>query len=309
MGNINTGRIEVKELYCEKCGQVIPDHAVFCGKCGARIEALQELTDEEASEETAKAVGKNTKSRWKLIRLLLLCMVIELVTGSCFMLHNRRVLAKSSKQNREVTEEQNAGIRIGDTVTFGAYEQDNNHSNGAEPLEWIVLDRQDDKVLLLSRYVLDCKQYHETSWCDITWAECSLREWLNTAFYETAFDEEQQRQIMETEVFNQDNKEYDTPGGVTTYDKVFLLSLDEACKYTQEAKTRKAKATAYAMDSELWTNSENYAYWWLRSPGYYSVDAAYVNTHGAVDENGYDVRNTDVGVRPALWVKIEEELW
>lgn len=114
---------------------------------------------------------------------------------------------------------------------------------------------------------------------------------------------------METEVFNQGNKKYATPGGVTTYDKVFLLSLTEADSYFSLLEGGKAKATAYAMDSELWTSSENYAVWWLRSPGYTSYAAADVNGNGAVTEYGNVVCSTTLGVRPALWVKIEEELW
>ena len=45
--------------------------------------------------------------------------------------------------------------RIGDVITFGKYEQDNKTSNGKEDIEWIILDRQGDKVLLISRMALD----------------------------------------------------------------------------------------------------------------------------------------------------------
>lgn len=31
-------------------------------------------------------------------------------------------------------------VKIGDTVTFGNYEQDNNLDNGQESIEWEVLD-------------------------------------------------------------------------------------------------------------------------------------------------------------------------
>ena len=32
-----------------------------------------------------------------------------------------------------------ASVRVGSTVIFGSYEQDNNTSNGAEPIEWLVM--------------------------------------------------------------------------------------------------------------------------------------------------------------------------
>ncbi|MCR5488878.1 MAG: hypothetical protein K6F03_02285, partial [Saccharofermentans sp.] len=37
----------------------------------------------------------------------------------------------------------------GDFITFGKYEQDNKKSNGKEDIEWIILDRQGDKFLLI----------------------------------------------------------------------------------------------------------------------------------------------------------------
>ena len=56
--------------------------------------------------------------------------------------------------------EASSTVRIGDIVTFGRYEQDNNLDNGPEEIDWIVLDIQGDKALLLSKYGLDAKQYN-----------------------------------------------------------------------------------------------------------------------------------------------------
>ncbi len=44
---------------------------------------------------------------------------------------------------------------VGDTVYFGEYEQDANNGNGTEPIEWIVLEKDGDKALLLSKYGLE----------------------------------------------------------------------------------------------------------------------------------------------------------
>ena len=49
---------------------------------------------------------------------------------------------------------------VGNIVAFGRYEQDNDLTNGPEPIEWIVLDVVDGektKALLLSKYGLDAK--------------------------------------------------------------------------------------------------------------------------------------------------------
>lgn len=52
-------------------------------------------------------------------------------------------------------------IGVGDYVEFGKYEQDNDNSNGQEPIKWQVLDIDDDKALLIADKVLDNVQYCE----------------------------------------------------------------------------------------------------------------------------------------------------
>ncbi|MBP3696995.1 MAG: hypothetical protein J6J45_05560, partial [Clostridia bacterium] len=68
--------------------------------------------------------------------------------------------------------------QVGDYITFGSYEQDNDLSNGKEPIEWLVLDKQDGKVLVISKYALDAKPYND-EYVDVTWETCTLRSWLN----------------------------------------------------------------------------------------------------------------------------------
>ena len=87
------------------------------------------------------------------------------------------------------------GIEIGDRVFFGEYEQDNNYYNGKEKIEWIVIGRDGNNLKLLSRYALD-RQPFNTDWVDITWERCTLREWLNETFLNTAFSYGEQRSIL-----------------------------------------------------------------------------------------------------------------
>ena len=79
-----------------------------------------------------------------------------------------------------------------DTVLFGSYPQSDASGFTKEPIEWIVLDRQEDRALLLSKNILDCKNYNDTL-VDTTWENCSLRNWLNTSFLLNAFDSNEQK--------------------------------------------------------------------------------------------------------------------
>ena len=49
----------------------------------------------------------------------------------------------------------------GEEVEFGRYEQDNVLENGKEAIEWLVVDVQPEKALLVSQYGLDCKPYND----------------------------------------------------------------------------------------------------------------------------------------------------
>ena len=93
-----------------------------------------------------------------------------------------------------------SSIEQGDVIYFGSYEQDNNLSNGQEPIEWIVIDIESDGTLvLMSKYGLDVKPYNETK-ANVTWATCSLREWLNGAFYNAVFSTVEKSRILTTYV-------------------------------------------------------------------------------------------------------------
>ena len=59
----------------------------------------------------------------------------------------------------------------GSIVTFGMYEQDGDAHNGKESIEWIVLDVQEDRALLLSVHTLDAVTYNGNDRYDenLTW--------------------------------------------------------------------------------------------------------------------------------------------
>ena len=194
---------------------------------------------------------------------------------------------------------------VGDYVTFGAYEQDNNIDNGAEAIEWQVLDKKNGKVLLLSKYALDVKSYHEKN-VYVTWETCTLRSWLNEEFYKAAFTGAEQKYIAETYLMNKNHPNYGTSGGRYTYDKVFLLSMEEVTTYFDLDSDAIAQVTEYA--NAKGTGNTHYSkngHWWLRSPGVDSNTAVLVNDRGYVYSAGYSVDNRNYVVRPALWVEIE----
>ena len=124
-----------------------------------------------------------------------------------------------------------AALQVGDTFTFGSYEQDGNYANGAEAVEWIVLAREDDRILVISRYTLDSQQYHSRH-AAVAWADCDLRFWLNGTFFDLTFSEVEQERILTTVLPGDTNPTHGT-AGEDTEDRIFLLSVEDlACRLT-----------------------------------------------------------------------------
>ena len=196
-----------------------------------------------------------------------------------------------------------SATEVGSTVFFGSYEQDNVASNGKEAIEWIVLAKEGNRALLISRYALDCQQYN-TSWTSVTWETCSLRKWLNGTFIRNAFSSDEQRIIKSTTVTADKNPSYSTSPGNDTTDKVFLLSITEVNKYFSSNSARQCKGTDYCYAKGAYKDTNGNCWWWLRSPGYHSDCAAYVYYDGSVGDYGDIVYGADDAVRPALWIDL-----
>ena len=199
---------------------------------------------------------------------------------------------------------------VGESVCFGTYEQDNNNSNGKEEIEWVVLAKGSSRILVISKYALDCKPYN-TTYTDVTWETCSLRKWLNHEFLNAAFTAEEQKRIPTVTVSADKNPSYNTSPGNATQDKVFLLSISEVNKYFKSDEARKCAPTDYEIAQRAYTSSSYYSggkatcWWWLRSPGGDSNYAAYVFLGGSVHSIGSNVDYDSVAVRPALWIDLE----
>lgn len=206
-------------------------------------------------------------------------------------------------------------LRIGDTYTFGAYEQDNDTANGKEPIEWIILEKKDLSALVISKYALDCQPFNEAIgqkeenlYRDFCWANCTIREWLNADFMNEAFNAEQKSYILTSEVSADMNPEFSTSPGSRTTDRIFLLSTVEAIKYFDSKEARTCTPTAYAiarggLDGYL-AGDEATFWWWLRTPGYFPSGASYVNYIGDIGNYGFYGYYTDGAVRPAMWIKL-----
>jgi hypothetical protein len=160
-----------------------------------------------------------------------------------------------------------------------------------EDIEWIVLDVQDGKALLLSKYCIDSRVFN-TRKRDISWKLCILRTWLNADFYNSAFTSGEKQIILKTELPKDD---------VT--DRIFLLSGEEVMKYLPDPDyVYVAYPTKYAMERGVVMNIDNSCGWWVRTPGMVDTRAL---VFGSGQGEFVPVNKDCYGVRPAMWVSIE----
>lgn len=196
---------------------------------------------------------------------------------------------------------------VGSYITFGTYEQDNETSNGKEDIEWLVLSKQNNRLLVLSRYALDCEQYHDkfdpVYSGDVTWENCTLRTWLNKDFLNAAFSSVEQAMIPAVTVSADKNPLYSTDPGKETQDKVFLLSIVEVNKYFKTDSEQRCKPTVYAYERGVHTDRSGWCTWWLRSPGEFRYCAASVKYDGSEVDYWMTER---FAIRPALWIEIPQ---
>ena len=178
--------------------------------------------------------------------------------------------------------------KIGDYVKFGSYPQTSSGQN--QPIEWQVLSIENNKMLVISKYGLDCKIFDSSL---NNWGNSKIRKWLNGEFYNKAFTDQEKKSIKSSNLSD-----------VGTTDNVFFLSKEEAKKYFANDEGRRCKATEYAKSNGAYVNSDNgYSFWWLRSPYPSSSDFVYcVSLYGFIDF--HSVNFDDCVVRPALWINL-----
>ena len=196
--------------------------------------------------------------------------------------------------------------QIGDIIYFGKYEQDNTSSNGKEEIEWKVLEKDENgRMLVVSRYALDCRNYHSSP-NQVTWENSDIRRWLNNDFISTSFSSSEKASIKTVTIENTGNSDYKVNGGNSTKDRVFLLSIDEAKRYFSNNIDRICLATKYAQTqgSEL-DGITRACRWWLRSPGTTLYSASSVKIDGFILQMGTPVSIDKSFIRPAMWIEVK----
>ena len=220
------------------------------------------------------------------ILLIMFTILVLVACGGSETLSNLQDTPEPPPQNsNEIDSDADGGseeltlaplVSVGDIINFGE-------------IDWLVLDVQSDRVLIISWYILDIRAYHGTNEL-ITWEYSDIRHYLNNEFMYNRFTPDEILQIAETTLINSNNQWFGTDGGNDTIDRVFLLSIEEVVRYFGDSGKlgNQPQAHYWGISDEFNLNRIAYLHdsvdvsavvtdlpitpggswsWWLRSPG------------------------------------------
>ena len=199
------------------------------------------------------------------------------------------------------------GIEVGDTVIFGHTLQESLHGGsvlGGAPIEWQVLAKEDNKLLLITKQAIDYKPYGGS-----TWEDSFIRSYLNDSFYNTVFSEEEKSVIVPTTISADPNSLFVTDQGSVSIDQVFLLSINEVKEYFPTVESRCCSATAYVNGEGTFQGLNGNCNWILRTMGFRSSYVSSVFSYGALDYFGHNINDENLAIRPAIWINIGSDAW
>ena len=210
-----------------------------------------------------------------------------------------------------------SSAQVGDLITIGRYEQDNDLDNGPEAIQWRVLDKKDGKLLVISDKALDYISY-SYEWDQVeksVWATSCSRGWLNNYFMQTAFTPAEQARISLSDIHTDPSPGFDNDPGPDTQDYVFLLSAQETERYFPTAESRRVLLSDYVhphnkirINRQGWgTNATRiHGDWGLRSPNKYGTFAYildYQTIYWTAGDIWYDGGGFEGDIRPAMWIE------
>lgn len=209
-----------------------------------------------------------------------------------------------------------------------------------QDLEWIILDEDSEKMLLITKYSIDCSGHGQT-YC--TWENSPVRTYLNSDFISETFSEEEEERLIYTDVevslitCANMNMEFKTAG--VTNDRVYILSHLEfekyfpiegtyingmrssshyAMGYPNNSEERKRWMEERLIDKSEWIYVDYYAAIYPEDVNAYGVnwllrDVSPEGTEGLTGESEWNIDSIGAthpfvfgcaqAVRPVVWIK------
>ena len=186
---------------------------------------------------------------------------------------------------------------------------------GWNPISWRVLAKEADGVYVIAENVIDSQEFNTFNE-KVKWENCSLRQFLNETFYNSAFSDAEKSKIVKVTHKNDDSEDGFQKGGNDTTDSVWIPSLNDV-KNTNYGFGVAGSDVKVLVQNTYYSRcmglkcTDHYDYpryyatsYWLRTPSNSVANAAYRVTKD--DKTNEDQLNytTSIGVRPVMKIKL-----
>ena len=212
--------------------------------------------------------------------------------------------------HKVVPEKPKFSAKVGDIITLGKWnikpcgdvnefsnalddERKKRTSDGTlDDVEWKILVIENGRALVVSKYCVDNRPYNNYISEKNIWSKSSLRNWLNTVFYEEAFSSTEKDCVVSTAVA-------DSEGGGSV-NKIWILTKEEIEKYMPNWCDRICLGRFWTCFGCKWEEVS----WHTRSPGPYDDRVLSVSSDGGSFEDSYV--KWKLHIRPAMWVDLSK---
>lgn len=211
-------------------------------------------------------------------------------------------------------------IAPGDILYYGKCRQTDLSGDSKTPIPWVVLERNKNKVTLISLNILEYDYYEFTAIETDFWPDSHMRESLCEAFYNSAFNKNEQQAIVPVQ---HQTKIPGTNKTLKSNDTVYLLDIAEAYYYfdisDEKGKTssykfvndtkqyRQAAPTPYAQKIyfSIWGEGQKDvpSKQWLRCICSDKLHAAAISNSGSISEEETTLL---YGIRPVIMIDLNK---
>jgi len=203
----------------------------------------------------------------------------------------------ASEYEEEV--EQLSQAQVGEVVALGRYDTDP-VSIGTERLQWIVLQREGNTLMLITKEGIAGSIYHQKH-TEVNWKHSDLCTFLNDTLCDDIFSKYEKEMLVDNPI---------------TQDRLSLLSVtevealfpDDTSRQLSITDVAKSKGTNinYATKTNQWDVKDyRSSWWWLRGDDKKSIFAPIVTEDGIVLTDEKYVNKPNGAVRPVVWVRVE----
>lgn len=258
------------------------------------FEELAELGYKDSAEQVIEAEQCIATSHEKKKKQLKCAAIVGAIVAVGLIAFSLFGLTQTKTKQAEIRNAQ-----IGQTVELGTYSSELPAYKGTsvegKPIKWIVVHKDGDKALLMTEQIIDSKAVDEDG--DVSdFAYSSLYKYLNADFKNHAFSSAE-RALLKDDVSLPSTVELDTY--VSDDDILEPTSIDTV----SESKWWTSTIEEYEDDDWdwLWDDEDDWDYSDSDDSEFLS---SYVDWSGVVNGDDDYAQYEELGVRPAIWVKL-----